>query len=1538
MANTPEERPWWDAEKSFALGCPKCGSQSNLAITFSGKWVRCPKCRTKFRAPAPDAPPQTPPKKFGRYEVSDYLGGGGMADVYLAFDPELRRGVAVKIPRKVIQDDPNKLARFLAEGHRSSTLSHPHIVPVFDVGQDAGGVCYLAMGFVKGEGLDKVLERGRLEPRRAAEIAHALAGALAYAHRQGVIHQDVKPQNVMMDEAGRPSLIDFGLAYRVDQEKAAEGEARGRAYPGTPVYMSPEATEGSVPCPTPFFDQYSLGVTLYALLVGRAPFAGASLDIIRYHVVHTAPDPLGKHRDDVPPDLEAICHKAMAKKAEDRYPSCAEMAEDLRRFLAGEEVRARPQGRMERLARWARREPVLAWMSAVAAAAVLLAAVFGVMFGLTQQKAAALARQGEDTAIKAEAATIKAEADAVAAEKRVRAARDLAVKNEQDAIRNGQEARRQGALQLFDRARGLAVQDEAGQAMLLLADGVRLAGEAGPAGRPLERLFRANLAGWRQEVHTLTHAGLVGGFAAAPPLALAFGPDGLLAAEHGLHVRPYDGSLKPGVREPLHHACHAATLSADGSILAAIHEGAQKAFVWARGPVMWRPAAEAGVPGKVSAVALSPDGTRLLAGNEAGEVFVVPLSDGQPGKPLRLGDARPGKPVSVVAAGPGRLLAVCNLTAGKLVVGAEYRLWAEDGTPLKGPAPGRFGVHAAAFSPDGKQLAAACGSRYQGEALLWQVGGAGTQPLATMPHQAEVFAVAFAPGGAMLATAGQDRAARLWDARTGRAVGHPLHHPRDVRRVLFTPDDAALITVSDDAEGAVLRRWQIASGTVPDHTHLLPVAFPSPVRSAAASRDGRTVLVGGFRFDQGGFATLLGPQLERLLDLPLREGKSTDPVVSVALDADAARALVGQQSADEQSGQATLWDREGKRLATLDHEAAVSCVALSADGRRAATGGVDGVVRLWPAAAAGGRAPVKYDTGKAVLCVAFSPDGKEVLAGGRDARTHVLDAATGRAIRKWSHPDVVMSCAFKRDAKDRHHVLIGYAGGARMWDWAPETPKELAPPLRHQTGVVSVALSESGEEALTAGTDGMVWRWDQATQRPLGPPMTHQGVAVAAVFGAGGSVVTATPGGRLHGRVCRWRYPTTPEADARHLSRWASSLNGLTLDGGGVRQLSRKEWQALADHVKADLPAADLQARGTPWRADALERPIPPERPRPVAAEGDRPAPPPDKKGPPIEKKGPEDKKDPPIDKKGPITPSDKPPPPFTGLKEVLAGTSGLLIDDAEAVLSVNFRALSASDLLSKGAAADLLTNAMKNLADTLGMDPRKDLHGLVVSMADLSGGERRKSRVVLRGDFDLEKMGAALRKADNVTATKEGKIDLFEVKSQDRPLFGVFLGKTAFVLTESKEATLTLARDGLPKSSKQGKPMLAALKRFTGKESAAAAVLINDEMRKQAGANPSLAAAVKDLNTVTLSVTVASDVDVAVVGQTADGQAKKLATQLAGLKALGDAAVGMMENIPQEAKDLFEAIKIDNTRDTVSITLKVSKDTIEKAARKAGG
>jgi serine/threonine protein kinase len=321
---------------------PACRQTTSFDPGELGRTVTCRHCRQAFvltaeAEPAATVPVSDIPERIGRFRVLARLGRGAFGSVYRAHDPQLDREVALKAAHPGTLSRPQAMERFLREGKAAARLCHPQIVPVFDAGCDDGAY-YLAMTYLEGLTLAAALAEQRPDPRRAAAVVRQLAEALDHAHSLGIVHRDVKPANVMLDGQGDAHLMDFGLAHL--QQNEAEKPTHAGAVLGTPAYMAPEQAKGQTGEPLPASDQYSLGAVLYELLCGRPPFDGPA-QIVLFHAVQTAPAAPRRLDPHVPLDLETICLKAMAKQPEDHYPSCGDMADDLRRFLEGEPVRAR---------------------------------------------------------------------------------------------------------------------------------------------------------------------------------------------------------------------------------------------------------------------------------------------------------------------------------------------------------------------------------------------------------------------------------------------------------------------------------------------------------------------------------------------------------------------------------------------------------------------------------------------------------------------------------------------------------------------------------------------------------------------------------------------------------------------------------------------------------------------------------------------------------------------------------------------------------------------------------------------------------------------------------------------------------------------------------------------------------------------------------------------------------------------------------------------------------------------------------------------
>ena len=285
----------------------------------------------------------TTPQVLGeRYEIGGVLGRGGMAEVHRGRDLRLGREVAVKVLRNDLARDPSSQVRFRREAQAAASLNHPAIVAVYDTGEDrttTGATPYIVMEYVEGETLRDVLRReGRLSPERAMSLTADICAALDFSHRNGIVHRDVKPGNVMITPQGTVKVMDFGIARAVSDSAATMTSTA--AVIGTAQYLSPEQARGEgVDARS---DVYSAGCLLYELATGTPPFTGDSPVAVAYQHVREDPRTPSSLNPAIPPELDAILLKAMSKNPANRYQSAADMRSDLLRAVAGQQVEATP--------------------------------------------------------------------------------------------------------------------------------------------------------------------------------------------------------------------------------------------------------------------------------------------------------------------------------------------------------------------------------------------------------------------------------------------------------------------------------------------------------------------------------------------------------------------------------------------------------------------------------------------------------------------------------------------------------------------------------------------------------------------------------------------------------------------------------------------------------------------------------------------------------------------------------------------------------------------------------------------------------------------------------------------------------------------------------------------------------------------------------------------------------------------------------------------------------------------------------------------
>jgi eukaryotic-like serine/threonine-protein kinase len=383
-------RPLSDHQKASvpaAVRCPKC----RAALAADVSEGLCPVCaflgalELEPGAVRPLVPEHQLPRQFGEYELLEEIARGGMGIVYKARQTNLNRLVAVKVLLSGPLASSADLQRFQAEAEAVANLQHPNIVAIHEVGEHAGQP-FFSMDYVEGPCLSELIREHPLPAARAAGYVKTIAEAIQYAHERGVLHRDLKPSNVLIDHAGQPRIIDFGLAKRlssdpqlstIDDQLTLTGQVLG-----SPNFIPPEQAagkRGAIGCHS---DIYSLGAILYHLLTARPPFVAATAHEIVHQVLNTEPVGPRSLNPSVPRDLETICLKCLQKEPHRRYRTAQELADELSRFLRVEPIQARPVGPLGRFWRGCRRNPKLAVLAATVVLLGLTMALVSFVFAI----------------------------------------------------------------------------------------------------------------------------------------------------------------------------------------------------------------------------------------------------------------------------------------------------------------------------------------------------------------------------------------------------------------------------------------------------------------------------------------------------------------------------------------------------------------------------------------------------------------------------------------------------------------------------------------------------------------------------------------------------------------------------------------------------------------------------------------------------------------------------------------------------------------------------------------------------------------------------------------------------------------------------------------------------------------------------------------------------------------------------------------------------------------------------------------------------
>jgi WD40 repeat protein/predicted Ser/Thr protein kinase len=954
---------------------------------------------------------EDPARRIGRYVVVEELEPGGMSRVYRAWDPALRRSVALKLP--LAAPDARARDALVREARLAAALDHPSIAKVYETGEHEGAP-FIALQFIEGRTLREA--QATLSPCEAARVWREVTAAVAYAHRHGIVHRDLKPGNVMLDGAGRALVLDFGLAREVSSVASAFTTG---LLAGTPSYMAPEQVMGHADART---DLYAIGASLYEGLAGRPPFPGATPTEVLARILRDDPVPLRVRVPELPEDLEAIVQKCLEKDPRRRYSDAAALIEDLDAFLSGHPLRhARRRTIGYVLARSARRDP-LAWALGAAAALSLVAgSVFGVVNLFARDRA--LRDQVVAEARRARAERLLGARDATTLAE-LRAARLLELRDKEDA-RDASVLRAAALLSGDAAALGsqLAAIEPASDAERVEREALaRRARDARRSGETIALLAAGRLAG-SHGPRVLGHVPEVSG--------AAFSPDGRFLAASLDHVVAVWDRTSGAVVAVLAGATGLdgpCGFSPDGQVVAA---GSQDGLVrlWDRETGKVRLELR-GHTGPVRGLAFAPDGGELVSSSDDGTVRVWNPETGALVRSLGGGS----EPVFAVAVAASRIAA-----AG----GGAVRLWDRRTGELVGTVELGVPVRAVALSPDGRVLAVGAA-----RALLTFEAASG-HALARRESASGVWACAFLPDGRTIALGTHDGDLELADAQ-GVAPGRRLERPRTpVSWIACSPDGAELLVVS--AEAATLERLSVAEGLVSARLG----GRASPTTSCAFSPDGARVAA-GFR---GGEARVYDRATGRTLSAFAARGS----VLSVAWSPDgrevAAGTAAGTVELHEPGGDPTPIVLEG-------HTGAVVAVTYAPSGRELASGSWDGTVGVWDLARR--TLARRLPHGGRVQGIVYAASGKSLVSASSDKTIAVRDAATGKellAIRddRWPFSGVAVS------PNGSDIASIDPSGRLRFWDAANGSLRAATDP--YTNAFVSVAFAPDGHVA-TASVDG----------------------------------------------------------------------------------------------------------------------------------------------------------------------------------------------------------------------------------------------------------------------------------------------------------------------------------------------------------------------------------------------------------------------------------------------------------------------------------
>ncbi len=1078
-------------------------------------------------------------RKLGSYEIIGEIARGGMGIVFRARQKRPDRIVALKVIAVGELATPRMVERFKTEAEAAARLDHPHIVPIYEVGHEAGWH-YFSMRLIDGCTLAEKVRSEPLHPQAAVALMIKVSQAVEHAHQRGVLHRDLKPNNILLDGNGEPHLTDFGLAKMVESRVEL---TMSNVVLGTPAYMAPEQATGGTRDITVSADIYGLGAVLYELLTGRPPFVAATPHALLRQVVEDDPVPpshinrarrkssllravkaLPDKRHGVDQilassaaantlltDLDAICLKCLEKDPARRYHSTEQLVEDLERASRGETISAKASTATQRLRKWVRRNPAPAVAVSIAFLALIVITAGSLLFSIRLNRSRAVAEgKAHENLVQLirqhtrESATYAMNGDALTSLPYLVAALELS----KAAPEFASGLRRRIGLITDWSPRTVRAWDAGGNpiALRFSADGEHLIATVKDS---YPRIWRIR-----------DNTPLLGPDATAKPgnlISAIPSPNGNLILEISKET-PF-ARVRDYAKETV------LPLALDGPLNTGAFSGDGKIVVTAGRTVrVWNSfdgsAAGPEIPMKAFYAVLSGKGDKLLLVQDAKEASLWESSSGRP----------VGAPIAARHAGEFAALTFNDQGTRVFVSNIEEALVmrVKDFTPeyaLKHPGI----LFQAVFSPDRDFFATAS---LRGGAEVWDLALGNPTPRQIL-HENGAFAVTFSPDGQAVASGGFDYRLRVSRSPDLRPLAPSLPHTALVGAAAFSPDGRLL--ASGSAEGTV-RLWDLSGGGLsllgigrdtPPIFNPLGTAFAMALTNSEWQifhLEGSTIRTGpvvtGAGTDllawgtKGSLALADASGVIRIFDSKTGEQKREviAPGSVRAYEFGPDESYLAVSATPKWVGTISLMDERATALAQY-HGRACTVLRLSPDGTRLVTAD-QGSWDLWDRTT--GKIISSGDNSKGrVNNIQFSPDGRRFIIGFLDfnidpAEALMFDSKSGQRVgHPMQHGDGVQGVVYSPDGK--RVATPGQDNSVRLWSAEDGSPA--APAMHHDFAVRLAAFSPDGKYLATGASD--LRFWDAATGELMAPPLNFAYMTAVSFSPDGHKIVFGARGGSV---------------------------------------------------------------------------------------------------------------------------------------------------------------------------------------------------------------------------------------------------------------------------------------------------------------------------------------------------------------------------------------------------------------------------------------